>query len=312
MQRFTDDEIREFVETKRLVMIPWQLIRPWNDQPRKHFDPKRLAGLAESVARGQCEPVKVIAVHGDTEHQFELTSGERRWRACREKDLAVECWVREYDTLQQRHLDAIMSNWNRDGHTKLETMAAVERLRFSPEILTLPKGRQIQAVAETFGRSEKWVFDFLSLRKLPQEILKHLGPGRHKRGKLPFQIAVRLASLPSEERRIQWTRFKKGKLTRVQALRHIDRAIIRKGLSKHRRGRVPSDDLKLFMNFLSSLDGRVAAILDISDVQLGRMLASRNQDQRTALLEEMDMAVQGVDRIRQRLRAAMKAYPVAA
>ena len=312
MQGFTDDEIREFVETKRLVMIPWQLIRPWADQPRKHFDPRRLAGLAESVAKGQCEPVKVMPVHGDPEHQFELTSGERRWRACREKNLAVECWIREYQTLHERHLDAIMSNWNRDGHTKLETIAAVERLRNSPDILALPKGKQIQAVAETFGRSEKWVFDFLSLRKLPQEILKLLGPGRHKRGKLSFLVAVRLASLPPTERRMAWARIKKGRLTHTQAHRHINKTIIKKGLSTHRRGRVPSDDLKLFASFLSALETRVVMFLDMSDAELRRMVASRGTDDRAMLLDQMDMAVQGVDRMRQRLRAAIKTCPVAA
>ncbi|HXK36506.1 MAG TPA: ParB/RepB/Spo0J family partition protein [Candidatus Paceibacterota bacterium] len=312
MQRFTDDEIREFVETKRLVMVPWQLIRPWADQPRKHFDPRRLAGLAESVAKGQCEPVKVMPILGDHEHQFELTSGERRWRACREKNLAVECWVREYGSLQERHLDAIMSNWNRDGHTKLETIAAVERLRFSPDVMALPKGKQIQAVAETFGRSEKWVFDYLSLRKLPQEILKLLRPGRHKRGKLSFLVAVRLASLPPVERRMAWARIKKGRLSHTQAHRHINKTIVRKKLSVHRRGRVPSDDLKLFASFLAALETRVTTFLDMSDAELGRMIAGRSREEREVLLDQMDMAVQGVERIHQRLRAAIKTNPIAA
>jgi ParB/RepB/Spo0J family partition protein len=312
MQRFTDDEIREFVETKRLVMIPWRLIRPWANQPRKYFDPRRLAGLTKSMAKGQCEPVKVVAILGDPEHQFELTSGERRWRACREKNLAVECWVREYQTVHDRHLDAIKSNWNRDGHTKIETMTEVERLRFSPPILALPKGEQITAVAEEFGRSEKWVFDFLSLRKLPMEILKQLGPGRHKHAKLSFRVAVRLASLPPAERRMAWARIKKGKLTHTQAHRHIDKTIARKKLSMHRRGRVPSDDLKLFIGFLSNLDARVATILDMSDREVERMIAGRTDEQRRALLDELDMAVQGVDRIRQRLRSAVKACPAAA
>ena len=136
--------------------------------------------------------------------------------------------------------------------------------------------------------------------------MKNLDHGRHKQGKLAFRVAVRLATLPVTERRMAWARIKKGKMSHTQAHRHISRTIVKKGLSEHRRGRVPSDDLKIFVRFLSGLETRVASVLDMSDREFNGMIATRTDDARARLLEDVDMAVAGVDRVRLRLKQAIK------
>ena len=69
---------------------------------------------------------------------------------------------------------------------------------------------------------------------------------------------------------------------------------------------MPSDDLKIFVRFLSGLETRVASVLDMSDREFNGMIATRTDDARARLLEDVDMAVAGVYRVRQRLKQTIK------
>lgn len=61
--------------------LPMDLIDPDPDQPRKRFDPDRLATLVQSIRDdGVIEPI-VVREHPDTPDRYIIVAGERRWRA---------------------------------------------------------------------------------------------------------------------------------------------------------------------------------------------------------------------------------------
>jgi ParB family chromosome partitioning protein len=55
------------------------------DQPREEFDPEALARLAESLKKGQVQPIRVRWVEDRV--VYVLIAGERRWRAARQAGL---------------------------------------------------------------------------------------------------------------------------------------------------------------------------------------------------------------------------------
>ncbi|WP_414544118.1 ParB/RepB/Spo0J family partition protein [Nostoc sp. CCY0012] len=200
---------------------PIEKIRLPLKQPRRYFDPEKLAQLVQSVREhGILEPVLVRPLH---DGEYELVAGERRLRAAREVGL-VEIPIVSHDLDDKQALQvALMENLQREDLNPVEeTEAVLEILSFSLEIEpsevvsilhqsfnakqrgielnqnVLIQLEQIETVLSQVGRFNAGTFrsSRLPLLNLPEDILSVL-----RRGEIEYTKAQVIARIKSEQQR---------------------------------------------------------------------------------------------------------------
>jgi ParB family chromosome partitioning protein len=164
-----------------LVDVPVGAIAVNPRQPRRRFDPERLAELADSVrAHGLVQPVVVRPLGLG---RYELVAGERRWRAARQAGLAtVPALVRETDD-RDSLLVALVENVAREDLSPLEEARAYAVLQ---DEFALP----LAEIAERVGRSKPSVSNRLRLLELPDDVLALLERGALTEGHARAVLAV--------------------------------------------------------------------------------------------------------------------------
>ena len=108
-----------------VLELPLSQIKPNPHQPRKSFDEKSLAELADSLKRhGQIQPIVVVEdIDG-----YLLVAGERRWRASKLAKLkTIKAVVANIDEDQMRQ-HALVENIQRDELNPMELAHAYEEL----------------------------------------------------------------------------------------------------------------------------------------------------------------------------------------
>lgn len=170
-----------------VLRVPIAKIRPNRLQPRKHFDPEKLAELAASIKEhGLAQPV-VVSFDAGSE-TYELIAGERRLRA---SELAgfkdVEVVVRSPGTDKERLALALVENLQREDLNPIETALGYLRLIKEFSITQTEVGAVV-------GKSKQAVSNTLRLLELPEEIQKSLQYGKltegHARALLMIQNAA--------------------------------------------------------------------------------------------------------------------------
>lgn len=134
--------------------------------PRRHFDPRKLAELTTSIReRGIIEPLVVrpaADAHGAA--RYEIVAGARRYRAATAAGLAeVPALVRAYSDEAVLEL-VLIENVQRDDLTPLEQAAGFRVLRASN-----PDKHTLTWIATHVGKSEAWVWDRMKLLDLVPE-----------------------------------------------------------------------------------------------------------------------------------------------
>lgn len=108
--------------------LPLEVIHPDPNQPRQHFDQRSLQELSDSIkARGVLQPIRVRP-QGE---QFEIISGERRYRAAEKAGLAsipVVIESREDYTQLDQAIDALVENLQRDDLNVVEEVEGIFQL----------------------------------------------------------------------------------------------------------------------------------------------------------------------------------------
>ncbi|WP_026412400.1 ParB/RepB/Spo0J family partition protein [Actinomadura oligospora] len=151
--------------------IPPRGIRPNPRQPREHFDEEALRELSESISIvGLLQPIVVRRVQDDTEHDYELIMGERRWRAAQLAGLdAIPAIVR--DTGDDAMLrDALLENLHRQQLNPLEEAAAYQQLLED-------FGATHEQLAGRIGRSRPHITNTLRLLNLPPNVQRRVAAG---------------------------------------------------------------------------------------------------------------------------------------
>lgn len=166
--------------------------------PRKTFNPVKLAELAESIkASGVHQPILVRPLPGsrvaDTDRGIthEIISGERRWRASQLAGVAtIPAMIR--DMADDAVLECqIVENLQRDDLTELEE-AEGYRVLMQAGALT------VDVVATKIGKSRSYVFGRLKLLDLCIEARTSL-----RAGDIDFSRALLLARIPDHKLQIQ-------------------------------------------------------------------------------------------------------------
>ena len=113
-------------ESSRLKYIPLSLIRPNRDQPRKYFDPEAMDSLTRSIERyGVISPITVRETENE---EYELISGERRYRAAFSAGLTeIPCIVLDTDGSDCAIL-SLLENLQREDLSFLEIAESYKKL----------------------------------------------------------------------------------------------------------------------------------------------------------------------------------------
>ena len=160
------------VPGSELRQIPLdQLIEsPWN--PRKHFDPAKLAEMVESLKKGQLAPIIVrpTTMRRASTTRYEIGAGHRRFRSAPGAGLtSLLAIVRELNDVAFLELLTI-ENKQRDDVEALDEANGFK-------LLMEKAGYDVAKLAARIGLSVKYVYDRLKLLQLVPEAKEYLRDG---------------------------------------------------------------------------------------------------------------------------------------
>lgn len=161
-----------------ILCIPLDHVIPDPGQPRKAFSEELLRGLAQTLAEGQEDPIRVRGAAPP----YTIVHGERRWRAAKLAGLQTIMAIIEPDDgdAAARLRRQLTSNSQREALNPLEEAAAVDRLMRA-------SGRPASEVAIWLGRSPATVSRLLALLDLPESVRERVA-----RGEVPASCAYEL------------------------------------------------------------------------------------------------------------------------
>lgn len=149
-----------------LAKIPVDRILPNPYQPRTEFEPSALEELKKSILEnGLIQPITVRRAQNN---QYELISGERRLRSC--KDIGIReipAYIIKVETKEAMLALALIENIQREKLNPIEIANAYKKLI---EECNLTQ----EEVAEKVGKDRTTITNFIRLLKLPQAIQNSL------------------------------------------------------------------------------------------------------------------------------------------
>ncbi len=161
-----------------IFWIDTDKIKPNPYQPRREFDPIRLADLAESIKQyGVLQPLTVSRMEVEKEGgglvtEYELIAGERRLRAAMlARVTQVPAIIRVGDTSMMKLELAIIENLQR------EDLNVVDRARAFLQLVNEFKFTHNE-VAKKIGKSREYVSNSIRILSLPEEILNAISEGK--------------------------------------------------------------------------------------------------------------------------------------
>lgn len=145
-----------------VAVVPVAAVRRNPEQPRKTFDPEKLAELAASIReRGLLQPV---ILKREEDGGYLLMAGERRLRAAELAGIeSVPALVRDDDPLEI----GLIENLQREDLSPLEEAEALNTLADQ-------RGYTHKTLAEMLGKSRPYVSNSLTLVRLPAELRREI------------------------------------------------------------------------------------------------------------------------------------------
>jgi len=149
-----------------LAKIPIDKITPNPYQPRIDFNKEALDELKKSILEnGLIQPITVRRINNNL---FELISGERRLRSCKEIGFKeIPAFIIKVDTKEAMLALALIENIQREKLNAIEIGNAYKRLI---EECNLTQ----EEIAEKVGKDRSTVTNFIRLLKLPMKIQQSL------------------------------------------------------------------------------------------------------------------------------------------
>ena len=142
------------------------------DQPRKTFDPEKLAELAASIRRhGVVQPI-LVKKNGT---RYTIVAGERRYRAARQAGLrTVPVVVTDADEDAVMEI-SLIENIQRENLNPIEEAAAIKLLMQQHDLTQ-------EEVSERVGKSRPAIANALRLLTLSKSVQKLIKDGRLSAG----------------------------------------------------------------------------------------------------------------------------------
>ena len=171
--------------------LPLDRVQPGKYQPRTQMDQASLEELAASIrVQGLMQPILVRSIGGqDSEEQFEIVAGERRWRAAKIAGLSdIPVLIRDIPDESALAM-ALIENIQRENLNPLEEAQGLQRLidEFS---------MTHQQAADAVGRSRPAASNLLRLLQLAEPAQAMLMKGEidmgHARALLPVPAVMQV------------------------------------------------------------------------------------------------------------------------
>ncbi|MDP1835538.1 MAG: ParB/RepB/Spo0J family partition protein [Chlamydiales bacterium] len=177
--------------SEELRVLPIDLIRPNKSQPRRHFAKDEIAQLAASIkAVGLIHPPLVQELSDG--QGFELISGERRLRACREAGLtSIRVLVRQGNSSISAQL-ALIENVQRVDLNALEVARSLQKLIDEFGLTQRELTRRI-------AKKRSTIANYLRLLTLPITIQQSLQIGKVSTG---HAKAILSLSCPNKQEKL--------------------------------------------------------------------------------------------------------------
>lgn len=170
------------------------------DQPRRHFDPRKLAELTESIRlKGVLQPLLVRPILDSkdrTKTIYQIVAGERRWQASLKAGLArLPVLVRELSDQDVLEI-GVVENVQRANLNPIEEALAYKAL-------TEQFNRTQDEIAKAIGKSRPHITNMLRLLTLPKLAQEMVQAGKismgHARAIIAADDPTRLAQLISDK-----------------------------------------------------------------------------------------------------------------
>lgn len=170
------------------------------DQPRRHFDPRKLAELTESIRlKGVLQPLLVRPIldpKDRTKTVYQIVAGERRWQASLKAGLArLPVLVRELTDQEVLEI-GVVENVQRADLNPIEEALAYKAL-------TEQFSRTQDEIAKAIGKSRPHITNMLRLLTLPKLAQEMVQAGKismgHARAIIAADDPTRLAQLISDK-----------------------------------------------------------------------------------------------------------------
>ncbi len=148
-------------QNNEIVYININKIKPNPMQPRKNYSQEKITELASSIQeQGVLQP---ILVRQNSDKEYEIIAGERRWRASLEAGLTtVPALIKEFQD-QEVLAIALIENLQREDLNPMEQAFALQKLQ--DEL-----GVSQDQLATKIGKSRPQLTNLLRLIKLPQKV----------------------------------------------------------------------------------------------------------------------------------------------
>lgn len=228
-------------EINVLAKIPVENISPNPYQPRTHFEPEALEELKRSIlSNGLIQP---ITVRRQTNNQYQLISGERRVKACKEigyRDIAA--YIIKVDSEETMLAMALIENIQREKLNPIEIGSAYKRLMEECRLTQ-------EQIADRVGKDRSTIANSIRLLKLPKEIQDCIVKEEISSGH-----ARALINLPSEQLQLHaLKKIREGNLS-VRKVEQLVKKLLSTGIEKK--------TVKTSLPKSSSFDSNLASIED--------------------------------------------------
>ena len=183
----------------QIARSPIEQLAPNPAQPRRHFDPTKLAELAQSIkAHGIIQPI-VVRPHAEEAgkpRRYQIIAGERRWRAAQKAGLHSVPVVLRDDIEKEDELElALIENIQRADLNPIEEAKAyydLARLRSYTQ----------EELAKRVGKDRSTIANALRLLKLPPKVQQLVIEGKlsmgHARALLGLATEDAITALATE------------------------------------------------------------------------------------------------------------------
>ena len=148
------------VQAQTFRNIPIALLREAAQNPRQHFDPKKLEELTASIRVHGVRTPLLVRPNANGHEGYEIGAGHRRWRAALEAGLAeVPAVIRPMGDIEFLELLTFENLQREDVHP-------LEEAEGYRSLIKSKSGYDVAKIGERVGKSASYVYDRLKLLEL--------------------------------------------------------------------------------------------------------------------------------------------------
>ncbi|MEQ8705939.1 MAG: ParB/RepB/Spo0J family partition protein [Phaeodactylibacter sp.] len=259
-----------------VAMLPVVQIAPNPDQPRKEFEPEALQELADSLKTyGLIQP---ITVRRFNDHEYQIISGERRWRAAQLAKLEeIPAYIRIASDQEMTEM-ALVENIQRENLNPMEVAFSYHRLieefKLSHEML-----------ATRVGKKRATITNYLRLLDVHLEVMKTL-----KSGDISMGHGRALAGI--DDKLLQKQVLDKVLADRLN-VRDTER-LVRKYSKQNKKKQQLPDSYQRVLNEVRAKLGSGRIDLKLKDEQAGKgqiVLPFGSVEELNQLLDQLDIQI---------------------